>query len=65
MNNIRKSETYLAISLNDFHSNQKGTAETNVRILFISAKTATEAANYCKEHHKDNAWSIIPILPIY
>lgn len=54
-----KDKTYLAISLNDFHSNQEG-AETETKIRFISTTSIEKAKDLVKIMYPDNAWAVIP-----
>jgi hypothetical protein len=51
---------YLAINLNDFHSNQNGKAETHTQIKFISAKSIQAAREYIHESEPKTAWFVIP-----
>ena len=54
-----RSKCYIAMNMNDFNNNQHG-AETEVQLLFISARNIGEAMDYCQKYHKKIAWSIIP-----
>lgn len=53
-------KSYLAINLNDFHSNQNNNAETNTRIKFIAANNLDSARKFIHESDLCNAWVVIP-----
>ena len=55
-----KDKQYLAISLNDFHANQNGKAETNTQIKFILAKSLDKANEHMRKLYPSQAWVVIP-----
>lgn len=55
-----KYKSFIAINLNDFHSNQNGKPETSAQMLFISAKSLDDAKEFVKTQYSDRAWSVIP-----
>jgi len=55
-----KYKEFIAINLNDFHSNQKGKPETNTQLLFLSNTSLEKAKEQVKRMHPETAWSVIP-----
>lgn len=55
-----KDKTYLAINLNDFHSNQNGKPETNTQIKFFSAANLADAKRAVHTTYPHTAWFVIP-----
>ena len=55
-----RNKTFLAINLNDFHSNQKGKPETNAQIKFIGATTIDVARKYMQRLYPDTTWFVVP-----
>ena len=54
-----KHKQFLAINLNDFHSNQNE-AETKTQIKFISAISLEKAISHVNSLYPDIAWVVIP-----
>jgi hypothetical protein len=55
-----KNETFLAISINDFHKNQNGKPETSAKVQFISAKSREDAKRQIHQLFPDTAWFVVP-----
>lgn len=54
-----KDKSFLAINLNDFHSNQSG-SETVTQIKFIAASSLDNAISHINSLYPDKAWVVIP-----
>lgn len=56
-----KNKVFLAINLDDFHSNQqRNCVWTEAKIRFISAENIEQAKKFVQEFYPSVAWVVIP-----